>query len=79
MLLGVVCELNFLLVQSERSKNTMYPQRLEDYDGEDNLVRVVDVFVDELDLGVLCFRGVEPLAMGRLSCYQLAEIPRVLR
>jgi hypothetical protein len=32
---------------------------------EDNAVRVIDVFVDELDLGKLGFQGVDPLATGR--------------
>jgi transposase len=33
--------------------------------GEDNPVRAVDVFVDELDLAGLGFGGVEPEATGR--------------
>jgi hypothetical protein len=36
---------------------------LDDYVGEDNLVRVVDVFIDELDLATLGFAG--PAATGR--------------
>jgi len=51
----------------ERSQSTLFPERLDDYVGEDNSVRVVDVFVDELDLGGLGFRRVEPLATGRPS------------
>jgi transposase len=38
---------------------------LDDYVGEANPVRVVDVFVDELDLSGLGFSRVEPLATGR--------------
>lgn len=34
----------------DRSQSTLFPERLEDWVGEDNPVRVVDVFVDELDL-----------------------------
>lgn len=34
---------------------------------EDNPVRVVDVFVDELDLAALGFDGVVPAATGRLG------------
>jgi transposase len=37
----------------------------EDWISEDNPVRVVDVFVDELDLGGLGFGRVEPQATGR--------------
>jgi transposase len=33
-----------------RSQSTLFPESLEDYIAEDNPVRVVDVFVDELDL-----------------------------
>ncbi len=46
-----------------RSQTTLFPERLEDWVGEDNQVRVIDVFVDELDLGVLGF--VVPLWTGR--------------
>ena len=49
----------------DRSQSTLFPERLDDYVGEDNPVRVVDVFVDELDLGGLGFSRVEPLATGR--------------
>jgi transposase len=40
---------------------------LDDYVSEDNPVRVVDVFVDELDLAALGFDGVVPAATGRLG------------
>jgi transposase len=43
----------------------LFPERLEDYVAEDNPVRVIDVFVDELDLGQLGFGGVVPEATGR--------------
>jgi len=49
----------------DRGQGTLFPERLDDYIGEDNPVRVIDVFVDELDLGGLGFGGVEPLATGR--------------
>ncbi len=42
----------------------MFPERLEDWIGDDNPVRVIDVFVDELDLGGLGFGRVEPRATG---------------
>ena len=35
---------------SDRSQVTLLPECLDDYIDEDNPVRVVDVFVDELDL-----------------------------
>jgi hypothetical protein len=37
------------VVGDERSQSTLFPERLDDYLGEDNPVRAVDVFVDELD------------------------------
>jgi transposase len=49
----------------DRSQSTLFPERLEDWIGEDNPVRVIDVFVDELDLGGLGFGRVEPRATGR--------------
>ena len=49
----------------DRGQSTLFPDRLEDWIGEDNPVRVVDVFVDELDLGGVGFGRVEPLATGR--------------
>jgi transposase len=53
-------------VQGEdRTQITLLPECLDDYVGEDNPVRVVEVFVDELDLGGLGFEGVDPAATGR--------------
>ena len=49
----------------DRTQTTLLPECLEDYVGEDNPVRVVEVFVDELDLGGLGFEGVDPAATGR--------------
>ena len=49
----------------DRGQSTLFPERLEDYVAEDNPVRVIDVFVDELDLGQLGFSGVVPEATGR--------------
>jgi transposase len=39
----------------DRSQSTLFPERLEDWIGEDNAVRVIDVFVEELDLAALAF------------------------
>jgi transposase len=48
-----------------RAQSTLFPESLDDYIAEDNPVRVVDVFVDELDLRGLGFDGAEPEATGR--------------
>ena len=49
----------------DRTQSTLLPERLDDYIAETNPVRVVDVYVDELDLGKLGFEGVDPAATGR--------------
>ena len=49
----------------DRNQGTLFPERLEDWIGADNPVRVIDVFVDELDLGGLGFGRVAPRATGR--------------
>src|ERR1044072_8891671 len=50
-----------------RGQSTLFPECLEDWIVEDNPVRVIDVFVDELDLAELGFSGVDPEATGRPS------------
>ena len=47
-----------------RSQATLFPERLDDYIAEESPVRVIDVFVDELDLGSLRFKTV-PEDTGR--------------
>ena len=49
----------------DRSQVTRPPECLDDYIGEDDPVRVIDVFVDELDLTGLGFDGVAPADTGR--------------
>ncbi len=51
----------------DRSQATFLPECLDDFVGEDNAVRVVDVFVDGLDLRELGFERVDPKATGRPS------------
>ena len=51
----------------DRGQATLFPESLEDWIVEDNPVRVIDVFVDELDLAELGFGGVDPEATGRPS------------
>ncbi|WP_446808087.1 IS1182 family transposase [Methylomonas sp. 2BW1-5-20] len=50
---------------TDRNQITLFPEQLEDYVAEDNPVRVVDVFVEQLDLDKLGFKGVTPLKTGR--------------
>ena len=51
----------------DRRQATLLPECLDDYIGEDNPIRVVDVFVEHLDLVALGFSGVVPAATGRPS------------
>jgi transposase len=49
----------------DRSQVTLFPERLEDWIGEDNGVQVIDAFVDALDLNVLGFERATAAATGR--------------
>ena len=49
----------------DRNQVTLLPECLDDYIAEDNPVRVIDVFIDELDLTGLGFDGVAPAVTGR--------------
>jgi transposase len=52
-------------IQGEhRGQSTLLPESLDDYVSDTNPVRVVDVFVDELDLATLGFDGVIPAETG---------------
>ena len=45
---------------ADRGQRTLFPECLEDWIDEDNPVRVIDVFVDELESGELGFAGSSP-------------------
>ncbi|HZA67481.1 MAG TPA: transposase, partial [Geminicoccaceae bacterium] len=49
----------------DRSQTTLFPECLDDWIDEDNPVRVIDAFVESIDLGELGFDGVVPEATGR--------------
>src|SRR5438132_8609089 len=53
--------------QADRGQCTLLPECLDDFIDESNPVRVIDVFVDTLDLAEMSFEGVEPAATGRPS------------
>jgi transposase len=53
------------VVGDHRSQSTLFPERLDDYLGDDNPVRAIDVLVDELDLAKLGVDSVELEATGR--------------
>src|SRR6266404_24655 len=56
----------------DREQSTLFPECLEDWIDEDNPVRVIDVFVDGLDLADVGFVGVDPEATGRPSYHPSA-------
>src|SRR4029450_5666479 len=51
----------------DRGQSTLFPECLEGWINEDNPVRVIDVFVEELDLAELGFARVDPKVTGRPS------------
>ena len=51
----------------DRSQSTLLPECLDDWIDENNPIRVIDAFVEALNLGELGFNGVEPEATGRPS------------
>jgi len=54
-MVGGLCMAGFIEGVS-RDQTTLFPERLDDWIGEDHLVRVVDLFVDQLDLAALGFQ-----------------------
>src|ERR1700693_3616019 len=49
----------------DRRQGVLLPEYLDDFVAEENQVRVIEAFVDELDLRALGFEGVVPEATGR--------------
>ena len=59
-----------------RFQSTLFPESLEDYIAQDNAIRVVDAFVDKLDLKKLGFDRAEPSETGRPG-YQPATLLKI--
>jgi transposase len=62
----------------DRRQSRLLPSSLEDYVADDSPVRVIEAFIDELDLGELGFAGVEPAVTGRPaypSCNIVEDLP----
>src|SRR5690242_12700143 len=57
---------------TDRGQSTLFPECLNDWIDENNPVRVIDAFVDALDLAELGFEGVEPAETGRPSYHPSA-------
>jgi transposase len=58
----------------DRGQSTLFPAVLDDYIGDDNPVRAIDVFAEGLDLAKLGFDGVEPLATGRPTYHPATQL-----
>src|SRR5215469_3187383 len=50
---------------TDRGQSTLLPECLDDWVDETNPIRVIDAFVDALDLRKLGFEGVDPAETGR--------------
>ena len=59
---------------ADRQQTTLLPECLDDWVGESNPVRAVDVFVDALELRDLGFDGVDPAATGRPAYHPSAML-----
>ncbi len=59
-----------------RSQSVLFPERLDDWIAEDNPVRAVDAFVEELDLGAMGFERAEPADTGR-PAYHPADLLKI--
>jgi transposase len=53
------------IVGEDRQQVTLLPECLDDYIAGDNTVRVVDAFINELDMVALGFEGANPASTGR--------------
>ena len=60
----------------DRRQATLLPDSLEAYVTEDNPVRVIEVFIDELDLAAVGFSAVVPAATGR-PAYHPATLVKI--
>src|SRR5882724_8663342 len=49
----------------DRTQGFLLPETIDEYVSEDNPVRVIEAFVEELDLDKLNFEGVQPETTGR--------------
>ncbi|MGI9417317.1 MAG: IS5/IS1182 family transposase, partial [Geminicoccaceae bacterium] len=48
----------------DRTQRMLFPSSLDEYIDDENMVQVIDAFVDALDLSALGFSGVDPKSTG---------------
>jgi transposase len=58
----------------DRKQVTLLPECLDDFIAEDNPVRIIDAFVEELELGLLGFDGATPSTTGRPSYHPAVAV-----
>ena len=59
--------MNRFIEGENKYQSTLFPEILDEYIAENNPVRVVEVFIEELDLNQLGFHKVNPHVNGRPS------------
>ena len=59
-----------------RHQATLFPERLDDYVHEESPVRVIDVFIDDLDISGLGFKT-EPAETGRPAYHRKRAVSTV--
>ena len=62
----------------DRRQTLLLPECLDDYVTQDNPLRVIDAFIDELDLQALGFTRAQPAATGR-PAYHPAILLKIYR
>jgi transposase len=67
VILGVGELMRRFVKEADRGQWTLLPECLDDFIDESNPVRLIDVFVDALDLAEMSFDGFAPAATGRPS------------
>ena len=61
-------------IEGEDRRQRLLPEYLDDYVSDENPVRVIDVFVDELDLAALGFERVRAASTGRPGYHPAAML-----
>ena len=57
--------MSHFITGEDRTQTTLFPASFDDYISDNNPVRMVDYFVDNLDLAALGFNRVDPASTGR--------------
>ena len=52
---------------TDRSQSVLFAEHLDDYVAEEDIVRIVEAFIEALDLKALGSAGAEPARTGRPS------------